>query len=123
MKETKEEIIENMIDKLEISIEEANELYEYDKQVDKTPDNKQALEYDLTVEQVKDIKKYKNTKKGATGKQANRKANNDKLFIMEVLQKALQDNGIAFEIENKERILLAEYNGNKYSITLAQKRK
>ena len=119
----KEELIEKMIENLDISYKEALELVEYDKQVDKTPDNKQALEYDLTKEQQKAIKSYKNTAKGATGKQTNRKANNDKLYIMEVLENALKAEGVEIEIENKERIIMLEYNGNKYSVTLAQKRK
>lgn len=119
----KEELIEKMVNNLDISQKEALELIEYDKQVEKTPDNKQALEYDLTKEQQKAIKSYKNTAKGATGKQTNRKVNNDKLYIMEVLENALKAEGVEIEIENKERIIMLEYNGNKYSVTLAQKRK
>lgn len=118
-----DELIEKMIDNLEISQQEALELIEYDKLVDKTPDNKQALPYDLTKEQQKEIKQYKNTAKGATGKQSNRKANNDKLYLMELLENALKAEGVKIEIENKERIIMLEYNGNKYSVTLAQKRK
>lgn len=123
MDKDKEELIETMVNNLDISQKEALELIEYDKMVDKTPDNKQALEYDLTIEQQKEIKQYKNTKKGATGKQTNRKANDDKLYLMEVLENALRTAGIEIEIENKERIIMLEYHGNKYSVTLAQKRK
>lgn len=114
--------IENLIDKLECSYMEAKDILQWDKEVDKTADTKEGNKGVLPKEKQKDIKQYKNTKKGATGKQSNRKADNDKLYIMEIIEKAMQENGIKYEIENKERILVLELNGAKFSVTLAKKR-
>ncbi len=133
MAESREEKIARLLD---ISIEEAKEVIEYDKAVDrgeKTP-------YDLTKEQEKIAKKFAHagTRKTKASqaeaqptvykwdKRNTTKANPTKEGIIALIAESLMASGLEIqnlEIPNKGKLITFELNGNSFKLDLIQKRK
>ena len=109
--------------------QEAREIYAYDREVDKSSG---GLEHDLTAEQNKVAQQFTKTgtRKTPTAYKFNkreRKPNETKADIIATLAEFLGDNcPISAEnvtITNKERQISFELGGEKYELTLVQKRK
>lgn len=119
-----EDKIQHFMEKLEISREEAIQLIEDDKRIEKG-----EKMFELTAEQKKVEKKVRSTtgkKVDAYGKKSTRekKVNNDKLFLIETIQKALTENGCGLgEVVNPEREFEFYFNEVKYKIVMSVPRK
>ena len=114
---------------LNCSREEAEEVLEYDIQVEKTSS---GLEYDLTKEQNKVAQSFAKTGTRKTPvivdpKPRARKENPTKASLIEELFKFLTENSENacenVEITNKEQKIFFSIGENNYEITLTQKRK
>lgn len=118
------ERIESIMKTLNISKEQAIDLLEYDKAVDRT--TKERLKYDLSLEDEKRAKKLANVtehKRTAYNfSKRERKPNMTKRAIIEYLMEcfAEYDNVV---MTNKERQIAFSCDGNDYELTLVQKRK
>ena len=121
MKMTEKEKIEKMMKNLDITFEEAQELIQEDKDIDKGV----KKSYDLDKEHLKFAKEqvkaghttYKFTKR-------ERKPNYEKRDIIQDLFNFLNENSpYLVEITNKERQIALKENGEtKFELTLVQKR-
>lgn len=122
--------IKRIMDGLGCSEAEAREIYEYDRAIDKGEKN---LDYDLTVEQQKvaqsmtrtGTRKMKET--GLNLKPRERKPNELKGAIIAAFATFLSETGEFsaenVQITNKERVIAFECGGEKFELTLTQKRK
>lgn len=124
-----EKRIDEIVDALGCSIKEAEDIVAYDKKVDKAK-AKDRLEHDLTLEQEKKAKKYANVtehKKPTVYKfdKRERKANLTKAELIEFIKNALNDYAELqnLTVTNKERQIAFELSGEKFELTLVQKRK
>lgn len=123
MKKLDESKIENLMNKLEITREEAIKVIEYDEKVNKAKE-KDTLEYDLTEEQKKNAKENTITSRGANGKQTNRKKDQIKAEITNHLAQILIDTyAVVIDMVNPERQFSFMLNGDKYEVTLIKKKK
>lgn len=112
-----EQLIKSHMAKLGISREEAIALIEDDKAIDKGADL-----FSLSKEQEQASKKARqgDRKKNSTPTKREKKANNDKLHLMNVIKTAIEENECeSFEFTNPERECVFVYNGVKYKLTLA----
>ncbi len=122
----KEQQIALFMQKLEISREDAEKLFEYDRAVDRN----EQTPYDLTAEQQKVVSKMTRADRKPTAyqfKQRERKPNATKAGIIAALATFLEETG-AFsaeniEIVNKERQIKFQSAGETFELTLVQKRK
>lgn len=125
---TENEHIDLMVDNLGCSIEEAKQLIAYDKAVDKAK-AKEKLAYDLSAEQEKYAKKYKNTPNhkttgGYKWDTRKRKENVTKKGIIEELNAFLTERGYEnLEILNAERQIGFNIGEKRFELTLVEKRK
>ena len=105
--------IEKLMKNLGITEQEALELIEDDKAIDKG----EKL-FELTVEQKKAAKAATkaDSKPRAQKTQKEKKVDNDKILIMQKLAEALPTDP---EIINEEREMLFHFNGKKYKIVLS----
>jgi len=120
----------NLIERLGCTEQEALDIIEYDKKVDKMT-TKQA-EDDLTAEQKKAIKNLKNCAKVVTvvngyGRKATRtqKIDSNKIELIDFISTALKNdlmNTDNVEIINPQKQINFEYKGKKYSIDLKFRR-
>ena len=122
-----EEQKRKIMDLLDCSEEEAEDVLKWDKVIDqggRTP-------YDLSPEAEKEAKKYANSreKKKPTVydfKKRERKSNPTKGAIIAELAQCLTENSENacenVEITNKERQIAFSVSGNRYELTLVQKR-
>ncbi len=123
----KEQAIERIRQGLKCSKEEAEEVYNYDCQVDKTPDG--SLEHDLHGQALKNARKATRTGTRQTTaykfSKRERKPDFSKQALISAIGDCLQNfEGIeGFSIENPERLLSFSYKGEKFTITLTKKRK
>ena len=125
---TKEqEAINRIVKGLKCSVEEATEIYLADCAIDKG----EPMDFDLPKDKEKIAKKFAHTgtKKKPTVYQFNkreRKENPTKSGIIAELAKFLEENSEFatenVEIVNKERQIAFFVSGNKYELTLVQKR-
>ena len=117
-----EKQIEKMMKNLDLTREEAIQLIEDDKRIDKG----EKL-FSLTKEQEKASKEARSTgTKQPTAYKFNkreRKADNDKQHLIHLLTGALENEGCEVEITNKEREFLFMYNDKKYKVVLSAPRK
>lgn len=128
MKEDKEAIVKKHMAILGISYEEAEALYDSDKAIDRG----EKQPFDLTPEQAKEAKKacHTGTRKTPTTykfTKRERKPNATKGGIISKLAQFLSASS-GFEVENleitnKERQVAFEIGGEKFELTLVQKRK
>lgn len=121
--------IQNLMRSLKISEAEARELIAYDNKVDKAK-AKEKLEFDLSAEQEKETRKWRQAERKPTVydfSKRERKPNILKGEIIQALFNFLNENSdLGIEncvISNKERMICFESGGEKFDLTLIQKRK
>jgi hypothetical protein len=121
--------IQNLMRSLKISEAEARELIAYDNKVDKAK-AKEKLEFDLSAEQEKETRKWRQAERKPTiydFSKRERKPNILKGEIIQALFNFLNENSdLGIEncvISNKERMICFESGGEKFDLTLIQKRK
>lgn len=117
-----EKQIAKLMKNLDLTREEAMEVIEADKQIDKG-----AKLFELSKEQEKASKQARSTgTKQPTAYKFNtreKKADNDKQHLIHVLTGAIENEGCEVEITNKEREFLFMYNDKKYKVVLSAPRK
>lgn len=119
-----EEKIANIMEKLDVSRDEALEIIEYDNKVDKG-----VIKDDLTAEQKKVIKKYTNVARGvnAYGKEQTRtiKTDEPKRYIIELISSALNNDEMISDVQitNAQKTILFKNGADTYEIDLKRKRK
>ena len=111
----KEEDILKMMKNLDLTREEAIQLLQ---------DDEDDVSVDLTEEQKKVVKKMTqgDRKKETTPRKRERKPDESKRELIQMLAKLADDVGTCVEIVNVEREILFVYNGDKYRITLMKPR-
>jgi len=122
----KDQEVRKFMEKLSISKEDAEQLYEYDRAVDRGD----KTEFDLTPEQEKVARKIARADRKPTAykfSKRERKPNATKGAIITALETFLQETD-AFSAENiqivnKERQIRFESAGETFELTLVQKRK
>lgn len=121
--------VQNLMRSLKISEAEARELIAYDNKVDKAK-AKDKLEFDLSAEQEKETRKWRQAERKPTVydfSKRERKPNILKGEIIQALFNFLNENSdLGIEncvISNKERMICFESGGEKFDLTLIQKRK
>lgn len=112
---------------LKVDEKEADEILAYDKAVDQG----KKTDFDLTPEQEKNVKKYRQADRKPTvynwQKKRERKPNATKGGLIAELAKFLEENSEFstenVEITNKERQIAFKIGENTFELTLVQKRK
>lgn len=110
--------------KLDLTYDEAVELFLEDKEVDRMTKSEQ-WNSDLTPEQIKAQKQAKNVSKGATGKQSKpkeRKIDEDKKLLIAEIAKFAETLGATATIENDQKIIRLVYNDRKFKLDLSATR-
>lgn len=126
---TDEKLIERYMKSGRYTREQAIELIEYDKAIDRG----EQTPYDLTAEQKKNQKKIRNTLGSGKVREASpitkvkkpreRKADLIKQKIIEVLAQAVGENLVEPQILNNEKLIQFIFEGETYEIDLKKKRK
>lgn len=103
---------------------EADDIIASDKAIDKG----EKVDFDLTPEQQKEVKKYRAVGTRKTDKtqpsERKRKENPTKATVIAEIARFLTENGYeSVEITNKERQIAFKVGENAYEFTLVQKRK
>ena len=118
--------IKRIAEGLKISTEEATQIYESDKAIDKG----ERQDFDLSPEQVKIGQKYAHTGTRKTPPvykfdKRERKANPTKANLIKYLAECLAEfEGISnLDVVNKERQITFNFADEKFDLTLIQKRK
>ena len=120
-----DERIDQIVDLLGCSIEEAKQVIADDKAIDKG----ERMSFDLTPEQEKQAKKYANVRehKKPTAYQWNtreRKADTTKEGVIEQISQFLNENGYTnVEILNKSKLISFKIGEDTYELDLKRKRK
>ena len=110
-----EEKIQKLMKSLNISREEAIDLIEEDKRIDKG----EKL-YELDPELEKGAKKARQADRKKTEVKRERKPKPEKAEICSAMMEGLAELGVEdFNITNPEREFLFTHNGTKYKVTLA----
>ena len=124
----KEKRVSAIMSSLGVSQAEAEEIYEFDKAIDRG----ERTQYDLDPEKEKEAKKMANVKNHRTTGVYNlnkreRKANPTKASIISEIAQFLTENSENacenVNITNKERQIAFRIGENDYELTLVQKRK
>lgn len=125
-KVNREERVAFFMEKLQLSKEEAEQLFDYDVAVD----HGERTPYDLTAEQEKVVSKMTRADRKPTAyqfKQRERKPNATKAGIIAALAIFLDEtsefSAENIKITNKERQIKFESAGETFELTLVQKRK
>lgn len=112
------EQVKHLMKTLDLTEEEALELIEDDKRIDRG----EKL-FELTEEQKASVKKVcrADRKPNSTPTKREKKVDNDKLHLMKIIQTAIGYNPktTSFEFTNEERECVFHYNGKKYKIVLS----
>ena len=113
----------NYLNNLGLTREEAIELINDDKEVDRMT-RMTDIQSDLTEEQKKASKKAKNVSRGVSEKSTKRekKVDNTKKMLIETLKNSLEM-ATDFEILNDEREFTFTVNGEKFKVVLSKPRK
>ena len=120
-----EKRVEEIVDLLQCSIKEAEQVIADDKKIDKG----QEVDFGLTKEQEKQALKYANVKehkKPAVYKfdKRERKADTTKEGVIEQIAQFLTENGYAnVEITNKSKLIAFQIGEDNYEFNLIRKRK
>ena len=110
-----EEKIQKLMKALSISREEAIELMEEDKRIDKG----EKL-YELDPELEKGAKKARQADRKTTTTKREKKAKPEKVELCESMMEGLRTLGVEeFSVTNPEREFMFHHNGTKYKVTLA----
>lgn len=115
---------EKLVRLLGCSEAEADDIIASDKAIDKG----EKVDFDLTPEQQKEVKKYHAVGTRKTDKtqpsERKRKENPTKATVIAEIAQFLSENGYEMvEITNKERQIAFKVGENAYELTLVQKRK
>jgi len=114
--------IKNLMDRLDITEEQATQVIADDKAIDKG----EKL-FEQTKEQKKASKKYTQSKKAvnAYGKEVKRehKEDNDKKYLIDIIAEKLYQMDIEPTITNTEREINFQYHNRKFRIVLSAPRK
>jgi hypothetical protein len=115
---------EKLVRLLGCSEAEADDIIASDKAIDKG----EKVDFDLTPEQQKEVKKYRAVGTRKTDKtqpsERKRKENPTKATVIAEIAQFLEENGYELvEITNKERQIAFKVGENAYELTLVQKRK
>lgn len=115
---------EKLVRLLGCSEAEADDIIASDKAIDKG----EKVDFDLTPEQQKEVKKYRAVGTRKTDKtqpsERKRKENPTKATVIAEIAQFLSENGYEMvEITNKERQIAFKVGENAYELTLVQKRK
>jgi hypothetical protein len=117
-----QQLIEKYMRTLDLTREQAVQLIQDDKQIDKGKDL-----FPLTKDQEKASKQARITTGAEQRKPTERvkKVDDDKLFLMNLLNKVLQENASVsnFESVNNERETIFCFNDRKFKIVLSAPRK
>ena len=121
-----EEKILKLMKSLDITREEALELMEEDKEVDRMT-KMSDIDNDISEEQKKAKKKYSNVKKGvnAYGKTTTRelKPDENKRLIISTIAKTLEENGFEdVEVTNIQKYIAFKIGSEVFEIDLKRKR-
>jgi hypothetical protein len=106
--------IAKLMKSLNISREEAIELMEEDKRIDKG----EKL-YELDPELEKGAKKARQADRKATTTKREKKPKPEKEMLVNAMFSAIQPLCESYEVVNAEREFIFHYNGTKYKVTLA----
>ena len=110
-----EQQIQKLMKSLNISREEALELMEEDKQIDRG-----AKLYELDPELEKGAKKARQADRKQTTTKREKKAKPEKAEICSAMMDGLKSLGVdEFTVNNPEREFVFTHNGTKYKVTLA----
>lgn len=108
--------------KLGMTEEEIQEVLKTDREIDRGADP-----FPLTQEQEQVVKKARQADRAinAYGKEVKRerKADEDKAFLLNTLFSAVLPHCDTYEVSNAEREFLFTYNGKKYKVVLSAPRK
>ena len=108
--------------KLGMTEEEIQEVLKTDREIDRGADP-----FPLTQEQEQVVKKARQADRAvnAYGKEVKRerKADDDKAFLLNTLFSAVLPHCDTYEVSNAEREFLFTYNGKKYKVVLSAPRK
>lgn len=125
-RQNKEEQVALFMEKLKISKEEAENLFEYDRAVD----SGEKTEFDLSAEQQKNVSKMTRADRKPTAykfQTRERKPNATKAGIIAALATFLNETSEftteSIEVTNKERQIKFQSAGETFELTLVQKRK
>lgn len=119
-----EEKIKRYMNELDLSYEEAKQLYLDDMEVDKM--SMGEVNSDLTDEQKKAVKTLKNSDSHArTKRQApTRQEDTEKINIISLLSDFLKEESMeSVQIVNKSKLITFTLNGNNYKLDLIKQRK
>ena len=122
-----EKQIEKLMKTLDITRDEAIELINEDKEIDRKKDSQ--VDDDLSAEQKKAKKKYTNVKRGvnAYGKKTERvlKPDENKRLIISTIAKALEESGYAVNVNitNPQKYISFSIESEDFEIDLKRKRK
>lgn len=112
-----EEKIQKLMKSLDISREEALELIEEDKRIDR---GEKLYELDPELEKGAKKARQADRKKSDTPIKRERKPKPEKAEICSAMMEGLSELGVAdFTITNPEREFVFVHNGTKYKVTLA----
>ena len=115
-----EEKIQKLMKSLNISREEAIDLIEEDKRIDR---GEKLYELDPELEKGAKKARQADRKKSDTPTKRERKPKPEKAEICSAMMEGLAELGVAdFNITNPEREFLFTHNGTKYKVTLASPR-
>lgn len=121
-----EEQILKLMKSLDLTREEAIELINEDKEIDRKKDSQ--VDDDLSAEQKKAKKKYTNVKRGvnAYGKKTERvlKPDENKRMVITLLAQALEDSGqiTKVNIDNPQKYISFSIGSENFEIDLKRKR-
>lgn len=122
----KEKVISDLMESLGISKEEATELAEYDNEEFELEEVQEMAEKAKGI--IKADRKVQKTRKkgegtdGVTTQKREKKINENKVRIIQTLEKALIEEGLNPIVKNNEKTILLEIGGKKYEIDLKEKR-
>ena len=119
----REELIQKHIDLLGCSYAEAAQIVADDELIDKGG----RCDWEPTVEEEKAMRKatklVAERAKRTTPAKREKKENGPKRELIAMLAEALAANGVDASVTNVERVIAFEYAGEKFEVTLTQKRK
>ena len=117
-----EEQIARIMAGLGVDRAQAEEIYQADKAIDRG----EPMPFDLSKEQEKATREYRQVARPVMveNKPRPRKADEDKRYLLSLLAECVENvaEGGAVDVTNPERELVFHYNGKKYKITLSAPR-
>lgn len=119
----REALIEKQMNLLHCSYAEAEELVNDDLTIDKGG----RCDWEPSIEEEREMRKRSklvvDRKKPASPAKREKKENLPKRELITLLAEALSNADIAISVTNAERMIAFEYAGEKFEVTLIQKRK